>query len=488
MSVIGFDFGSHTGSMALWFEEKDTIEVIADDLGSRTIPCAVAFRGDEIIVGQSAMSQQHKNAANTFEDIRTMLFDKDCENVFVPALDKEISVTELASHYFRNVHNQIKQQVGKVVRECVISVPSSLANHGDAASLKQRLMDAAQAGGIRIKSMVDDSASTLLAYGLDDNTLPASKVIVVDMGWSKTEVSVFNVSGGVFVPTGTASTTEVSGKVFVKLTAEHCAKEYMRKYKHPCSDNSKSMMRLRRECEGAIKALSTNTEATIDIDSLCEGNDFQTKITRARFEDFSSIPFVHLKTVVKDALSKAGSEVESITHVLMSGGFTAVPKAIATLKSLFPAASFPRGRFEFSESQCIGACQHARALMLQGLIDSAPTTSPKSACLSRSIFVSSAGSEPQILLHAGVILPTNAVIKAPVAGPKGHLKLLGGPEGGGSGGSSTPMGEVVFAVEEQSDDASNAVTITVAVGEEGGVTVTVKQDSTGNEIGSLVIA
>lgn len=486
MSIIGFDFGSHTGSMALWFEDKDSIEVIADDLGSRTIPCAVAFRGDEIIVGQSAMSQQHKNAANTFEDIRTMLFDAERETVFIPALDKEISVTELASHYFRNVHNQIKQQVGKAVRECVISVPSSATN-ANAGPLKQRLMDAAQAGGIRIKSMVEDSASTLLAYGLDDSSLPASKVMVVDMGWNKTEVSVFGVSGGVFVPLGSASSTEVSGKVFVKLTAEHCAKEYMRKHKHLCSDNSKSMMRLRRECEGAIKALSTNTEATIDIDSLCEGNDFQTKITRARFEDFSTIPFIQLKTVVKDALTKAGLESESITHVLMSGGFTAIPKAISTLKGLFPNASFPRGRFEYSESQCIGACQHARALMLQGLIENAPTTSPQTSCLTRNILVSSAGSEPQILLHAGAILPTNAVIKAPLLGPKGHLQLLGGPEGGGNG-AGTPMGEVVFEIEQTEGGSTNTVSITVLVKEAGETTVTVKHDATGNEVGSLVIA
>ena len=72
--------------------------------------------------GLSAIQQQHKNAANTFEDIRTLLLNPDIDTVNVPHLEKEISVQELGSHFFRNIHNQVKQQVGKAVRECVISV------------------------------------------------------------------------------------------------------------------------------------------------------------------------------------------------------------------------------------------------------------------------------------------------------------------------------------------------------------------------------
>ena len=115
MSIIGLDFGSHTGSIALWFEDKDTVDVIADDLGSRTIPCAVAYRGDEIITGSAATSQQHKNPTNTFIDIRSLLFNPECINVSVPNIDKEVTVQELASHWFRNIHNQIKQQVCKIL-------------------------------------------------------------------------------------------------------------------------------------------------------------------------------------------------------------------------------------------------------------------------------------------------------------------------------------------------------------------------------------
>jgi molecular chaperone DnaK (HSP70) len=111
MSVVGLDFGSHTGSIALWFEEKDSVDVIADDLGFRTIPCTVAFRGEEIITGTAAISQQHKNSSNTFDDIRSLIMNEEKKDVNVPNLEKELTIQELTSHWFRNIHNQIKQQV-----------------------------------------------------------------------------------------------------------------------------------------------------------------------------------------------------------------------------------------------------------------------------------------------------------------------------------------------------------------------------------------
>lgn len=358
MSIIGFDFGSHNGSIALWFEEKNTVEVIADDLGSRTIPCAVAFRGSEVIVGQAAMAQQHKNPLNTFDDIRGILMGSEL-TVHVPVLEKEITVQELASHFFRNIHNQIKQQVGKVVRESIISLPTEMTEEA-----KARLFEAAQAGGIRIKYAIDDAASTLLAYGLDDESLAAATVVVIDIGWSKTVVSIFSVSGGLFVPVSSQSSEEMSGKVIVRLLSEHCAKDFQRKAKFPCIDNSRAMMRLRRQCEDAIKHLSTGAEATIDIDSLCEGVDYSSKISRARFEDLVSIPLVSMKKLIGETVSSA-SLTQDVSHVCLAGGLAAMPKVLSIVKGMFDSAIYPRIRVEPSEVQCVGACLQGKYLFQQ---------------------------------------------------------------------------------------------------------------------------
>lgn len=498
MSVIGLDFGSHTASIALWFEEKNSVDVIADDLGSRTIPTSVAYRGDEILTGSGAVSQQHKNPSNTFEDVRTLLIGQGGESsVNVPALEKEVTVQELSSHWFRNIHNQIKQQVGKVVRECVISLPDGVDE-----GAKQRLVESAQAGGVRLKCMVGDASAALLAYGFDDASQLPAKVAVVDIGWSSSQVAIYDVSGGLFFPQSAVSSHEVSGKVVVQLMADHCAKDFQRKSKMACTDSSKSMMRLRRECETAMKSMSTGAEATIDIDSLFDGVDYSSKLTRARFEDLISIPVVHLKKLVDSAAAAAGVEPAAITQICLAGGLCAIPKVQSTIKAAFPSAVVAKGRFEPAEAQCIGAALHGKHLLLQGLIDKAPTVLAHAAYITQPIYISAgAGGAPSCVLPAGSVVPAKRVLEAAVPQAKGHFQVLVGapipapPAAaggkslvsfmsaafGGAGSAAVTdtnaVGEVVFAlpadVAAAIPDGGAPVTVTVAVSKEAGLTVEV---------------
>lgn len=360
MSIIGLDFGSHSASIAVWHEEKGFWEVLADDLGFRAIPCAVAFRGEENIVGHSAVTQQHKNTHNTFTGVRNLLLKQDKTHVHVPLLERDLTVQEINTLFFRNIHNQVKQQVGKAVREAVVTTPLVL----DAAT-RQKYIEAAQHGGIRIKSFIDDASAALLAYGLDDSNNAPSKTLVVDLGWSRCTVTLFSISGGLFVPLSTQASESICGSVFVKLLADFCAKEFARKHKVPCADNHRAMIRLARECENAIRALSTGAEATIDIDSLCEGIDYSTKISRARFEDLLSIPFIHFKNMLNAALTESQVVAEEITNICLCGGPSSIPRIQVLLKSMFTKAVFPKVRFESYEVQCIGAVLHGKHLIEQ---------------------------------------------------------------------------------------------------------------------------
>lgn len=381
--IIGLDFGSHTASIALWYEEKNVIEVIADELGSRTIPTVVAYRNDEVIVGQAALSQQHKNSANTFADVRALILDESVTNVYVPVLEREVPVQEIVSHFFRNIHNQIKQQVGKPIRECVLSISSITLEE----SVRARLIECAQVGGIRIKAIVNDSAATLMAFGLDvvapasaasaaggsaavsEAVAPFQRVLVVDIGWTAAVATVYGVSSGIFFTLGSRTVNQCSGSVLVKNMAEHCAKDFQRRAKVSCADSSKAMMRIRAQCEEAMKHLSTGQEATIDIDSLYEGIDYCSKITRARFEDLSSIPLVQLRVAITELLQSVSSGADQqqaaveVDSVLLAGGLAAMPKLASVVKALFPSAVFPRARFEQSESVCIGAANQAKFLI-----------------------------------------------------------------------------------------------------------------------------
>lgn len=492
-TVIGLDFGSHTTSIAIWNEELNSVDCIADDLGSRTIPCAVAYRAMgsgndiEIITGQSAIAQQHKNPKNTFDDVRSFLLNTDKKAVTVPVLDKEVTIEELASHYFRNIHNQIKQQLGKVVRDCVVSMPVIV---GDIDAIQKRIIESAKTGGIRIKSFIVDSTASILAYNMDDvsNGTATGTTLHFDVGWSACQVTLCNVSGGLFIPIATDRTVEASGSCFVKLMVEHCAKDFTRKTKCPFpeySSNNKAVIRLKRECENAMKSLSTGAEATIDIDSLYEGMDYSSKISRARYEDLISISIIKMKKMMSEIVEK-NKQAPVVSNVCISGGPTSMPKLMSTIKAMFPAAKILRGKFEVFETVCIGAAMHGQYLSKNGLLEAAPvdTHTVTTATLSNSIWLSAStsGADPSIILPANQVLPAlvNLPANLPDSTNKGYFKVLVGSKDS----KITAIGEAVF---EGDAAAGKDFTITLAVSTEKEITIEITQIATKIIVSSLTI-
>lgn len=479
--MIGLDFGSHAASIALWYADKDKVEVIADDLGFRTIPCAVAFRKGmeddkvEILTGPAAVNQAHKNANNTFLDVRTLLMDTSKEMVNVPVLEKEISVTELASHFFRNIHNQVKQQVGTAVRDCVVSVPHKLCEDGPA---KTRMYEAAQAGGCRIKSTIDDASAVLTAHTFDLKSKNPERVVVADMGWSNTTISVFDTSGGMYHPKGSATCSELGGKVLVDALVQFCVKDFQRRAKIDCSDYKKSMTMLRKECENAMRTLSTGSEAMIDIDSLAEGVDYNGKVSKPRFEDMGSIPFIHLKKALAGLLEKLGVEASSVSSVVMAGGLSGMPKAVSVVKSIFPTAEQSKTRgVDLNEAQATGAALQASHLVSMQLVDKAPTasSSPKSKTMQSSVELVS-GESKKTLFEEGTVLPAYYELKGSLAQADGAFKLLV---------DAKEVGELVFKADMVGD--AEEIMAVVDVDEAGKIVAEVKQTRTGIILTSLTI-
>jgi heat shock 70kDa protein 1/2/6/8 len=313
--------------------------VFADDMGSRHIPCMVGFRKDEVLVGHSAHVQRHKNSANTFDNIRKLLENDRTHEVYVPALEKSITVIELGSHYFRHIHNQVRDQIGKQVKDCVITIPLESSE-----VLKANIIESARSGGLRIRSFIQDCVAAPLAHRLDEPTLERAVVIVVDFGWSKCEVSCLEVVSGVLSPLSSVVSESVSGASLVDALTKHCAKDFQRRAKFPCTDNSRSMMRLTGECESAVKILSTSAEAAIDLDSLCEGVDYAGKISRVRFEDLCLIVFMSLRDLVQSSIAQATTKYselnigelspDSFTHIVLAGRFPLLLSSCLSLLSL----------------------------------------------------------------------------------------------------------------------------------------------------------
>lgn len=275
-------------------------------MGSRTIPCVVAFRGDEIIVGHSALAQQAKNMSNTFDNIRSLLENDDgAGEVFIPALEKSIPIQDLASHFFRHIHNQVKNQVGKVVRDCVLAVPSHFDDN-----CKKRIVECAKAGGIRVKSFIPESISALIAANLDDININYAVPIVIDIGWSKTCVSIYQIKNGVFYQVINKISKTFNTQILLDTLSQFYVKDFIKKNKLNMSlsseicGNVKCMKKLQRELENSIRILSNLTETSIEIDSFFDGMDFSCKISRARFEDITLMQFNSFKLFIGEVVSE----------------------------------------------------------------------------------------------------------------------------------------------------------------------------------------
>jgi heat shock protein 1/8 len=362
------------------------------------IPCVVAFRGEnEVIIGNAALQQQLKNAPNTFVDIRAMLLDDTASGdrlVHVPALGKDISTAEIVSHFFRNILNQIKQQsVSKLkpIKDCVISLPFAI---GDAA--KTRFIECAKLGGVRVREFCLDDTSILMSYGLD---LPAADkqeskkqvVLVADIGWSQSSIGLYEVNDGLFFLICRRTGTEFNVRLAVEKLVDFCVKDFERKNKMRCSDNKRSIMRLTLECENGVRILSNCQEAMIVVDSLFEGVDYSGKISRSRFDDLCGSGISMLRSIVNSTVEAGHIEASDIKQILFAGfrflfitiililkptpsitslihfyfkftegGGGGMPIVQTAMKSLFPAAQFPRMQSNISEAACIGAALQGR--------------------------------------------------------------------------------------------------------------------------------
>lgn len=323
-SILGIDLGAHSVYVSVFTAETGSAEVLCDDSGLRSFPAVVAFRrggednqGIEVLVGHSALQQQVKNASNTFDNIRSLLLNASCETVFVPALEKEITIQELSSHLFRNVFNQVKQQSSKghSIRDCIICLPSNLDE-----TVQQRVIEAARAGGVRIKGFCAEASAALVAHNFDVPNGESAVVAVVDVGSSNTSISFLQVSNGIFFPLFSNSSHDICIKGFISKLVDFCSKDFTRKMKVPCAENKRAIMRLAIECEKAVKILSNSQEAVIVVDSLCEGLDYSAKISRSRFEDLCGISTIALREFIKSSISAISPlDAGSITHLVLCG-------------------------------------------------------------------------------------------------------------------------------------------------------------------------
>merc|ERR1711878_144071 len=219
--------------------------------------------------------------------------------------------------------------LGKEVKNAVVTVPAYFND-----SQRQATKDAGSISGLNVLRIINEPTAAAIAYGLDKKG-DEKNVLIFDLGGGTFDVSLLTIEEGIFEVKATAGDTHLGGEDFDNRLVQHFVQEFKRKHKKDMKGNKRALRRLRTACERAKRTLSASAQANIEIDSLFEGIDFYTSITRARFEELCSDLFKGTLEPVEKAMRDAKMDKSSINDVVLVGGSTRIPKIQKLLTDFF---------------------------------------------------------------------------------------------------------------------------------------------------------
>merc|ERR1711902_268744 len=351
--AVGIDLGTTYSCVGTFQHGK--VEIIANDQGNRTTPSYVAFTDTERLIGDAAKNQVAMNPTNTIFDAKrligrnfndssvqsdmkhwpfkvTNVSGKPKLQVEYKSEEKNFTPEEISAMVLIKMKETAESYLGQEVKDAVVTVPAYFND-----SQRQATKDAGVIAGLNIMRIINEPTAAAIAYGLDKKKSgeKESNVLIFDLGGGTFDVSILSIDGGIFEVKSTAGDTHLGGEDFDNRMVDHFVTEFKRKHKKDITGNKRALRRLRTSCERAKRTLSASAQASIEIDSLFEGIDFYTSITRARFEELCSDLFKGTLDPVEKALRDAKLDKSSINDVVLVGGSTRIPKVQKLLQDFF---------------------------------------------------------------------------------------------------------------------------------------------------------
>ncbi|XP_071829868.1 heat shock cognate 71 kDa protein-like isoform X2 [Apostichopus japonicus] len=349
--AVGIDLGTTYSCVGVFQHGK--VEIIANDQGNMSTPSFVAFTDTERLIGDAAKNQVAMNPTNTVFDAKRLIGrnfeDADVQSdmklwPFTVVKDgkkpkiqveykgetKKFVAEEISSMVLTKMKETAEAYLGQEVLKAVITVPAYFND-----SQRQATKDAGVIAGLQVLRLINEPSAAAIAYGLDKKVGQERNVLIFDLGGGTFDVSVLTIEDGIFEVKSTAGNTHLGGEDFDNKMVEHFILEFQRKHKKNIQPNKRAVRRLSNACERAKRTLSSSAQASIEIDSLFEGIDFYTSLTRARFEELCDALFRQIQDPITKALRDADFDKSKIHEVALVGGSTRIPKIRKILQDMF---------------------------------------------------------------------------------------------------------------------------------------------------------
>jgi len=381
--AIGIDLGTTYSCVGVW--QNDHVEIIANDQGNRTMPSYVSFTEDERLIGEAAKSIVANNPKNTVFDAKRLIgnnFDdpkvqSDMKHFTYNVIDRDnkpfIELTvkgetkvfapeEISSMILVKMKEIAEAYLGETVTDAVVTVPAYFND-----SQRQATKDAGTIAGLNILRIINEPTAAAIAYGLDKNAKTERNILIFDIGGGTFDVSILTIEENIFEVKATAGDTHLGGEDFDTIMVEHFMEEFKRKHKKDLRESVRAMRRLRTACEGAKRTLSSSTVANIEIDSLYEGIDFASNITRAKFENLCDSLFKKTMSPVEQVLRDSKISKNNIHEIVLVGGSSRIPKIQQLLSEYFNGKELCKS---INPDECVAYGAAVQAAILTGSTDS----------------------------------------------------------------------------------------------------------------------
>uniref|UniRef100_A0A0E0HDG3 Uncharacterized protein n=1 Tax=Oryza nivara TaxID=4536 RepID=A0A0E0HDG3_ORYNI len=352
-TVIGIDLGTTYSCVGVY--RNDRVEIIANDQGNRITPSWVAFTGGgERLIGEAAKNQAAANPGRTVYDAKRLIgrrfadaeVQRDMRLLPFAVVDKGgkphvrvevrggdvrlLSPEEVSAMVLARMKETAEAYLGEEVTRAVVTVP---AYFNDAQ--RQATKDAATIAGLAVERILNEPTAAALAYGVGKEGAGGKNVLVFDLGGGTFDVSVLAIDGGVYEVLATNGDTHLGGEDFDQRVMEHFVELVRRKHGRDIAGDARALGKLRRECERAKRALSSQHQVRVEVESLFDGVDLSEPLSRARFEELNNDLFRKTMAPVRKAMADARLSNADIDEIVLVGGSTRIPKVRQLLRDYF---------------------------------------------------------------------------------------------------------------------------------------------------------